>query len=102
MTLQAERLSVRLGGPVVIDGLDLALASGQVVAVVGPNGAGKSTLLACLAGLRRPDAGQVSLDGAPLLALAPRDRARRIGFLPQTPEVAVNDNDPLGRLEIAA
>ena len=86
--LAADRLRVRLGGRDVLDGVTLALQPGQVTAVIGPNGAGKSTLLACLAGLRKPDAGQALLDATPIATLAHRDRARRIGFLPQTPEIA--------------
>ena len=86
--LEASALRVRLGGRPVLDGVDLALQPGQVTVVAGPNGAGKSTLLACLAGLRRPDDGQVRLDGAPLLDRPLCERGRRIAFLPQTPEVA--------------
>jgi iron complex transport system ATP-binding protein len=44
--------------------------------------------MACLAGLRRPSTGEVRLDGGPVLALRPAPRARRIGFLPQIPEIA--------------
>ena len=86
--LVAETLTVALGGRTVLAGVSARFRPGEVTAIVGPNGAGKSTLLACLAGLRRPDAGQVTLDDAPILALPHRQRARRIGFLPQTPEVA--------------
>jgi iron complex transport system ATP-binding protein len=86
--LAAEGLSVRLGGRAVVDGVSLALNLGEVAAIVGPNGAGKSTLIGCLAGLRRPDLGQVRLDGRALAALGDRERARRIGYLPQTPEIA--------------
>lgn len=86
--LVAEGLRVRLGGAQVLAGVEAAFAQGQVTVILGPNGAGKSTLLACLAGLRRPDAGKVTLDGAAITALAPRLRARRLGFIPQTPEIA--------------
>ena len=86
--LRARDIHVRLGGKPVVGGVGADLQSGQVTAILGPNGAGKSTLLACLAGLRKPLSGQVALDGADLLAMAPRARARRIGFIPQTPEVA--------------
>ena len=86
--LLAQSVQVALGGRTVLRGVDLALRSGEATAIVGPNGAGKSTLLSCLAGLRRPDAGEVRLGGAPLAALGDRNRARRIGYLPQTPEVA--------------
>lgn len=84
MNLRTERLALaaRLGG------IDLTLQPGELTAVLGPNGAGKSTLIGCLAGLVEPDAGMVRLDGAPLASLPPRARARRIGYLPQEPEVA--------------
>jgi iron complex transport system ATP-binding protein len=87
-SLAAEGLVVRLGGRTVVDGVSLSFRLGEVSAIVGPNGAGKSTLLSCLAGLRRPDAGEVRLDGVPIAALASRQRARRIGYLPQVPEIA--------------
>lgn len=85
--LSARDLHVRLGERDVLDGVDLHFAPGVVTAIVGPNGAGKSTLLNCLCGLRRPDAGVMALDGSLLADLAPKARARRIAFLPQSPEV---------------
>lgn len=69
-------------------GISATLEPGKVTAIVGPNGAGKSTLLGCLAGLIVPAAGSVALGGVPLATLSPRERARQIGFLPQTPEIA--------------
>lgn len=86
--LRAETLSARLGDKAVLNGVGAAFAPGLVTAVVGPNGAGKSTLLDCLAALRAPDAGRVTLDGRPLHDLAPRARARRIAYLPQNAEIA--------------
>ena len=86
--LIAAGLTVRYGAFTVLDALSARFEPGRVTCVIGPNGAGKSTLMACLAGLRRPDAGLALLGDAPLLALPPRGRARRIGFLPQTPQVA--------------
>ena len=71
-----------------LSGVTAALRRGEVTAICGPNGAGKSTLLACLAGLLMPGSGTVSLDYAPLADLPPRQRARAIGYLPQTPEIA--------------
>lgn len=61
----------------------LSLAAGTLVAVVGENGAGKSTLLDVLAGVQRPDAGTVALQGTALGTLAARERARRIASLGQ-------------------
>ena len=66
----------------------LALRRGEITAICGPNGAGKSTLLAVLAGLLAPARGSVTLDDQPLATLPGRTRARHIGYLPQTAEVA--------------
>ena len=70
--------------------VSLNLRPGEVTAICGPNGAGKSSLLTCLAGLIEPDAGVITLDGQGLSALAPRERARLVGYLPQQGEVAWN------------
>ncbi len=86
--LVVDALSVRLGGKAVLDGVSVALNAGEVTAFVGPNGAGKSTLLSCLAGLRAPSTGAVRMDGRAITALGDRERARLIGYLPQTPEIA--------------
>ncbi|WP_120078171.1 ABC transporter ATP-binding protein [Aurantiacibacter odishensis] len=65
-----------------------ALQPGAITAICGPNGAGKSTLLSALAGLLDADVGEVLLDGAPLSAMPLRGRAKAIGYLPQSGEVA--------------
>ncbi|MFN3989402.1 MAG: ABC transporter ATP-binding protein [Erythrobacter sp.] len=89
--LAARGVSLTLGaGPArkaVLHEASLALRAGEVTAIIGPNGAGKSSLLACLAGLRGPDRGTVLLDDRPLAQVPPRERARRIGFLPQVAEI---------------
>jgi NitT/TauT family transport system ATP-binding protein len=66
----------------VLDGLDLAIEGGGIVALIGPNGSGKSTLLRVMAGLLRPDRGQVTLDGDPITAPDPR-----IGLVFQEPRL---------------
>jgi ribose transport system ATP-binding protein len=66
------------GATVAVDGVDLAVASGEVCALVGQNGAGKSTLMAILSGAIRPDAGTMWLDGVPYAPREPID-ARRAG-----------------------
>lgn len=88
--LGVSGLSLTLGGRTVLDGIDLAFARGRVTALLGPNGAGKSSLFACLAALRRPDAGTVTIEGVPVMALNDRCRARRIGLLPQSGEIHWN------------
>ena len=82
--LAAERVSAGYRARAVLHGVDLALERGSLVALVGPNGAGKSTLLRCLAGLVRPSAGRVALDGRDLGALGRADIARRIAAVPQS------------------
>lgn len=85
-----------------VAGVDTALQPGRITAICGPNGAGKSTLLSVLAGLLAPDAGEVRLGQARIAALPARERARRIGFLPQSGDiawdVAVESLVALGRL----
>lgn len=86
--LFAETVSLSLGGRLVLDRVTARFRQSELVAIVGPNGAGKSSLLSCLAGLRRPDAGGVFLDGAPVADIPARRRARALAFLAQTPEIA--------------
>jgi putative ABC transport system ATP-binding protein len=75
------------GGPplTVLEGVDLDVAAGEVVAVLGPSGSGKTTLLGLLAGLDRASAGSVTLDGVALDALDEDARAalraERVGFV---------------------
>lgn len=61
-----QGLSKAFGGVEVVDGLDLRVETGEVVALVGANGAGKTTTLRCVVGIEEPDAGQVLFDGEPL------------------------------------
>ncbi|USI71440.1 ABC transporter ATP-binding protein [Sphingomonas morindae] len=85
--MRAEALTLRRGGRLVLEDIDLAFPAGRVTALLGPNGAGKSSLLGCLAGLIAPTSGAVTLDGAPLARLPRRARARRIGLLPQAADL---------------
>ena len=84
MNLGAQNLT--LAGRLA--GVSVTLRPGEVTAICGPNGAGKSTLLSVLAGLLSPDSGRVQLDAASLAAMRGQDRARILGYLPQSPEVA--------------
>ncbi len=100
--LAAHGLSLRLGATAALQDVTTELRRGEITAICGPNGAGKSTLLSCLAGLLLPDTGVVMLDGAALTGIAPRNRARAIGYLPQHGTIAwdlsVRNLVALGRL----
>jgi putative ABC transport system ATP-binding protein len=75
--LEARGLTVRYGETPALDGVDLAVAAGSRTAVMGPSGSGKSSLVHALAGILRPDAGEVWLDGERLDALGEAARSRR-------------------------
>lgn len=84
--LRAEDLEIGYSpasGPrsVVAQDLEVELYRGELVGLLGPNGAGKSTLLRTLAGLQRPLAGRIWLDGCDLRRLSPRSRARRLSVV---------------------
>ena len=101
MSLIAHSLNLLAGARTLVNALDLEWAPGEILGILGANGAGKSTLLTVLAGLAHPVSGEVTLDGAPLLTLAPLVRAQYIGLLPQGDEGAffgsVADFVALGR-----
>jgi iron complex transport system ATP-binding protein len=82
--LVARALAAGYGARGVLQGIDLSLEPGALVALVGPNGAGKSTLLRALAGLIRPTAGAVTLDGIDVATLSRAALASRIAVVPQT------------------
>jgi phosphonate transport system ATP-binding protein len=65
------------GGTMALDGVDLDIAEGELVALIGPSGAGKSTLLRCLNGFVTPTAGEVQVGGATVTG-ATGERLRRI------------------------
>jgi heme ABC exporter ATP-binding subunit CcmA len=78
--LEARGLRRSFGGLRVLRGLDLTVRPGEAVVVAGPNGAGKTTLLRTLAGLMRPEAGEVRVLGHPVRGDDPEGR-RGIGFV---------------------
>lgn len=98
--LSANRISKSFGAVRALDQVSLSIPAGQSVSVMGPSGSGKSTLLHCLAGIIRPDEGDVSLDGDPvsLASDAQRSRVRlhQMGFVFQDgqllPELTAQEN----------
>ncbi len=83
-TLAARSLNAGYGTRAVLRDVDLTVEPGGLVALVGPNGAGKSTLLRAFAGLVRPTAGAVTLDGVDIATLSRATLAARIAVVPQS------------------
>ena len=83
MTLAGRDLTIGYSDRVVGRGLNVALAQGEVLALLGPNGGGKTTLLKTLLGLLKPLAGEAVIDGKSLATHSVRERARRIAYVPQ-------------------
>lgn len=102
MTLSTENLALCRGRNVVVQDVTAVLRPGEIRAICGPNGAGKSSLLLALAGLLATAVGRVQLGDTALSDLSARERARRLGYLPQSADVAwdvsVESLVALGRL----
>ena len=83
MSLSVENLSFSYGRTAVLRDVTFAAEKGELLSVLGPNGVGKTTLFRCILGTLTPASGRVTVDGYDLTALPPRERARRIAYIPQ-------------------
>src|SRR5262249_2137023 len=83
MTLAGRDLTIGYSDRVVGRGLNVALAQGEVLALLGPNGGGKTTLLKTLLGILNPRAGEVAIAGRSLAGISISERARLIAYVPQ-------------------
>jgi ABC-type branched-subunit amino acid transport system ATPase component len=102
MLLELEKLEAGYGPSIIVHGVDLTVAQGEIVCIIGPNGAGKSTVLRAVAGQITPVGGKVCFDGQDITGLDIRQKAEQgLIFIPQGknifPNLSVVDN-----LEIAA
>ncbi|HXH21837.1 MAG TPA: ABC transporter ATP-binding protein [Dehalococcoidia bacterium] len=88
MKLRADSIDAGYDGRLVLRGLDIDIAEGEIVTLVGPNGSGKSTILRALARVLKPRAGAVLLDGKAISSLSTREVARELALLPQGPTLA--------------
>jgi len=99
--LRVEAVTAGYGGAPVIKGVTLQAQAGQITAIVGPNGAGKSTLLKAIAGLIRPTAGRVFVEGTDVTG-QPAERLVRKGlaYIPQVanvfPALTIRENLEMG------
>jgi len=101
MLLTIKDLASHYGRIMALKGIDLAVAEGELVALVGANGAGKTTLLRCVSGVQAMTQGAIAFDGADITKLAPEKRvALGIAQVPEGRQVfgpmSVEDNLRLG------
>ena len=93
--LQLRSVTKRYGSLVALNDVSLDIARGEFFGLLGPNGAGKSTVMSLVAGLRAPDNGSLTLDGAPLTAANAAARLG-LGLVPQHialyPELSADQN----------
>ncbi len=86
--LSTEQLKKRFGRVQAVDGVNIEVATGEIVGLLGPNGAGKTTTFRMIVGLLRPDEGTIHLDGDNITRMPMYQRSRRgIAYLPQEPSV---------------
>ena len=98
--VEARDVVLSFGPTPALRGADMAVARGEIVAVMGPSGSGKTTLLHCLAGILTPSSGEIRFDGERIDTLGETERSRlrreRFGFVFQfgqlVPELTVEEN----------
>ncbi len=95
--LRSERLRMRFGGVLALDGVDISVPQGTILGLIGPNGSGKSTWVNCVSGIQRPTEGRIRFDGRDVTGLAPH-RMYRLGLgrtfqrLENFPDMSLLDN----------
>ena len=99
--LEVAGLTVRFGGVVALNAVDLVVPRGAIIGLIGPNGAGKTTFFNVVTGLTRPDEGRITFDGASLRGLRPnaivaRGIARTFQSIRLFPEITVAENVLVG------
>jgi len=75
--LEVRDLSLQFGGIKALQGVGVAIAEGETLAVIGPNGSGKTSLFNCVTGIYRPTSGAIRLRGESILGLSPDEVTRR-------------------------
>ena len=80
LTLELRSVGKVLGGRQVVDGLDLKVASGELLCILGPSGCGKTTTLRMIAGFLQPDSGRVLIDGQDMTDVGTQNRPTAMVF----------------------
>ena len=99
--LELKNICKRYGSRVLADGVNLRVAPGEIVALLGASGSGKSSLLKIIAGLEKPDAGSVWMNGVDITQLPPEQRGFALMFqdFALFPHLSVLDNVAFGLVE---
>ncbi|MFC3126048.1 ABC transporter ATP-binding protein [Pseudoroseomonas globiformis] len=101
MTLGASGLRWSARGTPILHDVGLEIASGETFGLIGPNGSGKSTLMRLLAGVLKPQGGEVRLDGRPVARMTRREVAQRLALVEQqaatAERITARDAVELGR-----
>jgi branched-chain amino acid transport system ATP-binding protein len=99
--LQASQVTMRFGGLVAVDSVDMTVHAGEIVGLIGPNGAGKTTFFNCLTGMYKPTSGEVKFRGT---VLPPKPRAVVVAGMARTfqnirlfPNMTALENVMVGR-----
>ena len=88
MKLEAQGLSKKYAGKIVVDNLNIIVKPGEIVGLLGPNGAGKTTFFYMIAGLVKSNSGKILIDGQDITEKSISERANKgLAYLPQEPSV---------------
>ncbi len=94
--LRVRGLTATHGPVIAAQDVDLDLTAGRCLALVGASGSGKTTIGRCIAGLHRPDAATLTLDGVGLTRRRTRDQRRRVAIVFQSPSESLNPRRTIG------
>jgi iron complex transport system ATP-binding protein len=101
MSIKAQDITWKIGRKTILDAVSFEAEPGRMLGLLGPNGSGKTSLLRLLAGLQKPNAGQVTIDGKDIRSIGRRTMAQRVAFVEQhaatTSNLRVLDVVNLGR-----
>ncbi|QNP48835.1 high-affinity branched-chain amino acid ABC transporter ATP-binding protein LivG [Diaphorobacter aerolatus] len=75
--LEVRDLSMRFGGLLAVDGVEMSIKPGEIFAIIGPNGAGKTTVFNCISGFYKPTTGVITLEGQSIAGLGSHSVAQR-------------------------
>ena len=87
MAIEVKNISFGYDKNLIIENISLNLEKGKFISLIGPNGSGKSTLLKTILHINRPHSGKTIIEGKNLKDYKNKERAKKVAFLPQSPEI---------------